>query len=274
MIKVLKDNHVEDKDKVFKVTCPHCESEFQFQVEDLKLVEKKLNGKRLIDCPCCGEEFDTQGIAVEVKEEKEPEKKEEAQSKQKSKRLNFDELMANAKIVDDPFKPSDKAESKIKENKDTLLESPSFDVRYSDIKEIEIDGEKWWNCVGYYRNREEDRKLKVGDAVVYIDAQCPDERPVMIIKKFDFPADSAARAVVGMLPIRHSDGHISETYYSDFAPGLHKYRLATDEEVRKFLIEYKEKCCGLLEYDFERLREMGIERYNKLLHEIGQLPLN
>lgn len=222
MITVIKDNHVKNEYKIFQVKCPHCDSEFQFQLDDLKLIEKCPNGRRLIDCPCCSSEFDTANIAVEVKDKKK-----------------------------------------------TSEDHPLVDVtQYSEVKEIDIDGEKWWHCIGFNRSKEEDRKLKVGDAVVYIDDDCPDEHPVIIIKSFDFPCDIAARAVIGMLPFKHSDGHITTTYYSDFVPAFDKYRIATDEEVMQFLIDYKEKCNGFLEYDFRRLRDMEIDRYNKILDEI------
>ena len=266
MISIIKDNYVKEEDRIFQVTCPNCKSEFEFQIEDLKLIEKEIDGKRIIDCPCCGKEFNTSGIGVGAGDVNKNQPinlvSTRADGSDDLAFPRFSSLLANAKMATYPIKENT---SKVDENQDFKRET-----LYSEIKEIEIKGEKWWQCLGPNQNKKEDRKLKVGDAIVYFEKKCPEERPVIIIKSFDFPGDIAARAVVGMLPFKHIDGHVTNTYYSDFAPGFDTYRLAKDEEVRQFLIDYKDKCEGLLAHDFKKLRDMGIERYNKILYEIYQ----
>ncbi|MBP5470046.1 MAG: hypothetical protein J6Z11_12470 [Candidatus Riflebacteria bacterium] len=53
MIKIIK-NGVKPKPTriIYKATCPHCGCIFEFEVSDLT-IEKTLNGRRTITCPCC-----------------------------------------------------------------------------------------------------------------------------------------------------------------------------------------------------------------------------
>lgn len=114
------------------------------------------------------------------------------------------------------------------------------DKKCSDIVEVEINGEKWWRVNGYNEMRPEDRKLKEGDAIVYHQRGGYAKNYVMIIKSFDFNSDISARALIGSSPYRTFDGKVNISYYSDFAPSFNEYRMATREEVRQFLNEYKD----------------------------------
>ena len=67
MINVIENNYKPSfESTTYKTTCPHCGSVFKFELEDLKWIEKRPNGKRPIDCPCCGAEFDTSNSKPEI----------------------------------------------------------------------------------------------------------------------------------------------------------------------------------------------------------------
>ena len=60
MINILENNYQAPTAKLqYKTVCPHCKSVFTFELEDLKIIEKKVGGKRIIKCPCCDKDFDT-----------------------------------------------------------------------------------------------------------------------------------------------------------------------------------------------------------------------
>ena len=57
MIKIIKDGKKPIRYKtIYIITCPKCGCEFECEDSDLN-VERRINGKRSINCPCCDEEF-------------------------------------------------------------------------------------------------------------------------------------------------------------------------------------------------------------------------
>ena len=58
MIKIIKQGKKPKKYKtIYIITCPDCGCEFECELEDLKLIERTLNGDRVIKCPCCEKEL-------------------------------------------------------------------------------------------------------------------------------------------------------------------------------------------------------------------------
>ena len=60
MIRITKEGKKPIKTKtiwVFK--CPDCGCEFECEVTDFKSIEKRLDGDRVINCPCCEKELHT-----------------------------------------------------------------------------------------------------------------------------------------------------------------------------------------------------------------------
>lgn len=142
------------------------------------------------------------------------------------------------------------------------------EYKYSNTFEVEIDGKKWWYVDGYYRNRPEDRKLKVGDAIVYSRDDKFKEVGIIIINSFDFPGDTAARALIGSLPhYNESYGIITYTYtyYSDFAPGFSYYRMATREEMKDFFETYKRNNPKIYNHFLEKMKSFNNPVYFDLI---------
>lgn len=54
MIKILKNGNLpKPKRYIYKTECKKCHCEFEFELEDCKMVEKKPNGLLVLECPCC-----------------------------------------------------------------------------------------------------------------------------------------------------------------------------------------------------------------------------
>lgn len=160
-IKVIENNHKEEGNSIFSVVCPHCGSKFEFDLEDLKFIEKCPNGKRVIDCPCCKNEFNTAGISTKVD------------------------------------KQTESKENVVKE--DVVLRSEIS--QFSDVSEVIVDGLTWWkNEGGWHSTRPEDRHVSKGDVIIYREHMlCKNDSGVLVVKSFDFDSDAAARCVVGSI---------------------------------------------------------------------------
>lgn len=60
MISVVKDGKKLVKTKtIWCFTCPDCDCEFECGLEDFKSIEKRIDGDRVIVCPCCEKELHT-----------------------------------------------------------------------------------------------------------------------------------------------------------------------------------------------------------------------
>lgn len=58
MIKITKIGKNLTKTKIiYTITCPECGCEFECEAEDFTKIEKAINGKRWIKCPCCNKEL-------------------------------------------------------------------------------------------------------------------------------------------------------------------------------------------------------------------------
>lgn len=57
MIKILKEGHLKPEvEEVYTTTCPICECEFEFTLEDCISIEKTPNGRISVECPYCHKE--------------------------------------------------------------------------------------------------------------------------------------------------------------------------------------------------------------------------
>ena len=57
MIKIIKEGKkVKSYKTIYIITCSKCGCEFECEDSDLT-IERKINGKRSINCPCCKKEF-------------------------------------------------------------------------------------------------------------------------------------------------------------------------------------------------------------------------
>lgn len=60
MIKIIKDGKKPVKTKtIWCFKCPDCNCEFECELEDFKSIEKRIDGDKVIDCPCCEKELHT-----------------------------------------------------------------------------------------------------------------------------------------------------------------------------------------------------------------------
>lgn len=60
MIKIIKQGKKTKKYKtIYIITCPDCECEFECELSDFIKVEKRLDGDRIVRCPCCEKELHT-----------------------------------------------------------------------------------------------------------------------------------------------------------------------------------------------------------------------
>lgn len=58
MVKIIKNGKKPIKTKViYTIKCSYCDCEFECEAEDFTKVEKAINGKRWIKCPCCDKEL-------------------------------------------------------------------------------------------------------------------------------------------------------------------------------------------------------------------------
>lgn len=79
MIRILKQGKTPAPTKIIYITsCPKCDCEFEFELEDCKAIERCLNGKLALDCPCCGYELNISRAKFTSREEEIREDKEEA----------------------------------------------------------------------------------------------------------------------------------------------------------------------------------------------------
>jgi len=71
MINILKEGNNPDKKRIiYKTVCNSCECEFEFEIEDCSKVEKCLDGRIYITCPCCFKELSIKRSFLEYREEK------------------------------------------------------------------------------------------------------------------------------------------------------------------------------------------------------------
>ena len=70
MIKVLKEGVIPTPKRIiYKATCSYCKCEFEFEADDCLLIEKRLDGNVVVDCPCCKRHVNYKHDALEYREE-------------------------------------------------------------------------------------------------------------------------------------------------------------------------------------------------------------
>lgn len=54
MIRILKEGNLPKTEKViYRATCLYCDCQFEFDIDDCKEIERRLDGYMIIECPCC-----------------------------------------------------------------------------------------------------------------------------------------------------------------------------------------------------------------------------
>ena len=115
-------------------------------------------------------------------------------------------------------------------------------------EEIDENGRVWYKRVHLYQQREESRKLKPGDIIRYTGSQGDFiENGMMIINRFDYESDFAARSYVQVtIWTKEKDPNYKHEFVaSGLAPGIYKFSFATEEEIKEFFDYIKKH-----EYDF------------------------
>lgn len=116
------------------------------------------------------------------------------------------------------------------------------------IEETDENGRVWYKQTHYYSQREESRKLKPGDIIKY-ETTCPDgvhEEGIMIVDKFDYKSDFAARSYVQLTTwTKEKDPNYKHKFVSaSLAPGIDKFTFVTEDEIKEFFNYIREN-----EYD-------------------------
>jgi len=139
--------------------------------------------------------------------------------------------------------PEDYIQEKNKstENKE---QKPDYAHDCQDYKEItDKAGRTWYQSCHWHAQRDESRKLKRGDAIIYRRDNFPEGvYGIMIINSFDVKTDFAARAYIGKAPYVSQNGKqptVTYTIYGEYAPCMDEFSFATDEEIKTFIQEIK-----------------------------------
>lgn len=54
MIKIIKNGRIPKPTKrIYEATCEYCGCKFEFEIEDIKSQERRLDGCITVECPCC-----------------------------------------------------------------------------------------------------------------------------------------------------------------------------------------------------------------------------
>lgn len=70
MINIIKDGVIKPKTRtIYKATCDNCGCIFEFETEDIKSQEKRLDGNIFIDCPYCSQTLKLNHNDLESREE-------------------------------------------------------------------------------------------------------------------------------------------------------------------------------------------------------------
>ena len=70
MIKIIKNGVKPKKMKtIWTFKCPVCGCEFECELDDFKTLEKKLEGDKSVNCPCCNTELHTNRNKYTIREE-------------------------------------------------------------------------------------------------------------------------------------------------------------------------------------------------------------
>ena len=101
-----------------------------------------------------------------------------------------------------------------------------------DYKEEKDESGRVWYCKTHSEEqREESRLLKKGDAILF---KCWKGCGFMIVDKFDYKSDFAARGYYMEEQFTGDDGLQHTIRGSDLAPGIDKFSFATEEEMHKY----------------------------------------
>lgn len=74
MIKILKEGTLpKPKRYIYKTECQYCHCEFEFETEDCIALEKRVNGRLTVECPCCNNRLTCGRDNLEYKEVEESE---------------------------------------------------------------------------------------------------------------------------------------------------------------------------------------------------------
>ena len=69
MIKIIKDGSLSKSTKIiYKATCPFCDCVFEFEPEDIKTQERRLNGFITVECPYCHEDISQHNFKYRLEE--------------------------------------------------------------------------------------------------------------------------------------------------------------------------------------------------------------
>lgn len=105
-------------------------------------------------------------------------------------------------------------------------------------EETDENGRIWYKRTHLYQQREESRKLKLGDIIKY-EATCPDgvyEEGIMIVDSFDYESDFAARSYVQLTTwTKEKDPNYKHKFVAScLAPGIDRFSFATEDEIKEF----------------------------------------
>lgn len=154
-------------------------------------------------------------------------------------------------------------------------------LRVDYTEEIDDSGKTWYIRTHFCQQREDSRKIKVGDVIqykAYLPGYEGEENGIMIISSFDFKSDFAARAYYSFSIHERINKETKEKegpafhYCAGIAPNIYAFSLATDQEIKNFFKEIKERKPDEFKFYFEDkhgfMPDVIKEKYEKFLNEI------
>lgn len=103
-------------------------------------------------------------------------------------------------------------------------------------EETDENGRLWYRRTHLFYQREESRKLKKGDAILFKSNQ---GNGFMFVEKFDFKSDFAARCYYMKETYIGNDNQQHIIYGGDMCPGICGFSFATDEYIKQFFEDTK-----------------------------------
>ena len=136
-------------------------------------------------------------------------------------------------------------------------------------EEIDKNGRMWYVMAHNSTQRDESRKLKQGDIIVYKGYKYSG---TMIVKSFDYQSDFAARCYYGIEQYEDENGEMRTLMFCEGAPGVHAFSFATEEETKNFFDKIKNESYTdlLLHFKSNCTPDYIKEQYGKYLDDVEE----